>query len=414
MSDKPPRLPLAGVRVLELGMFIAGPYAGQQLADLGAEVIKVEHPRIPDPMRTWRDFGDGDLWWPSLSRNKRHIAVDLSSEKGAEVILRLARESHVVLENFQPGTLEKWGLGPDRLLEENPAVIVVRISGFGQDGPYAGRPGFGSVGEAMGGIRHLTGWPDRPSTRSGVSLGDQVCALFATVGALAALRHADLTGQGQVIDAAIYESVLALTESTVAEYVRAGVSRNRSGPTLPGVAPSNVYPTADGSEVLIAANSDAIYRRLIDALSIPELTDDARFSTHTDRATNMEELDALLSVATSQHDARALVSLLSDAQVPASLIYAAPDLISDVHIRSREMIQNHDVPGVGPLPMIAPVPRFSRTPTTVRWVAQPHGSETNAVLWEVCGIGPDEVEALVADGVIAVGQGPHANATEWK
>lgn len=391
--------PLSGVRVLELGMFIAGPFAGQQLGDLGADVIKVEHPR-GDPMRTWRDFGKGDLWWPSLSRNKRSVTVDMSKREGADIVRRLAEQSDILLENFQPGTMENWDLGPDQLLAANPKLVFVRVSGFGQDGPYAQRPGFGSIGEAMGGVRHTTGWPDRPSTRSGISLGDQVASLFATVGALAALRHAEITGEGQVVDAAIYESVFAIMESTVAEYELAGHTRPRTGPTLPGVAPSNVYPTSDGVEVLIAANSDSIFRRLVGVLDMPELLQDARFETHFSRGEHQGELDKLIADRTSELEAQALLEDLNESDVPATLVYTAAEMIADPHFTARQMITRMHVEGVGAVPMPAPVPRLSRSPGQIRSSGPRLGEHTDDVLTEFADLGPEELATLRGQGVV--------------
>jgi formyl-CoA transferase len=401
-GDKALPGPLEGVRVLEAGTFIAGPFAGQQLADLGAEVVKIEPPRVGDPMRHWRDLGPGDLWWPSLARNTRLVALDLSTPEGAEVFRRLAEEAHVLVENFRPGTLERWGIGPAALWERNPRLVVVRVSGFGQDGPRAAEPGFGSVGEAMGGIRHLTGWPDRPSTRTGISLGDQVTSLFAVIGALGALRVAERTGVGQVVDVAICEAVLALMESTVAEYELCGVVRNRTGPALPGVAPSNVYPTREGAEVLIAANSDTTFRRLADALGLAELPKDPRFSTHTERGRHAAELDALIAARTSTLGAEELLARCRDAQVPATKVYTAADIASDPHFRARGAIRRVPVDGLGPVAMSAPVPRFSRSTTAIRWPGPlAVGADTGEVLRAWAGLADEDLARLEAAGAVS-------------
>lgn len=377
------RPPLDGVRVLEIGTFIAGPFAGQQLGDLGAEVVKVEPPGPGDPMRSWRDFGKGDLWWPSISRNKRLIELDLASEPGASTFLDLASHADIVVENFRPGTLERWGIGPTQLLERNPAIVIVRVSGFGQTGPRSSEPGFGSIAEAMGGIRHLTGWPDQPSARCGVSLGDEVSGLFATIGAISALRVAEHSGQGQVVDVSLYESVFALMESTIAEYEIHGRIRNRTGSALPAVAPSNVYPTKDLAEVLIAANSDVMFRRLAQVLRRVDLIERAEFANHTARGQHADDLDVIISAETRKWETSHLLAECQRMGVPASKVYDAADIVSDPHFSARHTIERHAVDGVGLVAMPAPVPRFSRSATTVRWPGgRAVGADTPAVLSE--------------------------------
>src|SRR4051812_12424644 len=292
--------PLTGVRVLELGNFIAGPFAGQLLGDYGADVIKVESPGDGDPMRRWGVTRDGDsLWWPSIGRNKRSIVLDMRHRRAQRITARLSEQCDVVLENFRPGLLERWGLSYDELAARNPKLVMVHVSGFGQTGPLAGQAGFGSVGEAMGGIRHTTGSPDRPPSRAGISLGDALASVFAVIGTLAALVRARDTGTGQEVDVAIYEAVAALMESTMADFELGGVTRSRSGSVLPGVAPSNVYPTADGAEVVIAANADNVFGRLCEAMGHIELATDPRFATHQDRGVNMVELDRLVGAWTA-------------------------------------------------------------------------------------------------------------------
>lgn len=398
--------PLRGIRVLELGSFIAGPFASQQLGDMGAEVIKVEPPGIGDPMRHWRNRDDrGDLWWPSLGRNKRSVAIDLRQPTGADLIRRMVPLCDVLIENFTPGTLERWGIGPDDLLTINERLVIVRVSGYGQDGPYAQRPGFGSLGEAIGGLRHLTGWPDRPSARVGISLGDEITSLVAAVGALAALREAERVGQGQVVDVSIYEAVFSLMESVVADYELAGIVRDRHGSTLEGVAPSNVYVTADGDEVLIAANSDPIFRRLVEALALPDLLQDARFTTHTLRGLHMEVLDESISARVGQIGTRQLAELLEEAEVPYGQVYTAREIIGDPHYKHRRTIQRHYVQGLGHVAMSAPVPRFSRTPGSVRQTAPKLGQDTRNVLAALCGATEDELEQLARQGVIEIPDG---------
>lgn len=380
-GTKVARPPLDGIRVLEIGTFIAGPFAGQQLGDLGADVVKVEPPGPGDPMRWWRDFGKGDLWWPSISRNKRLIGLDLASEPGASTFLDLASHADIVVENFRPGTLERWHIGPAELLARNPALVIVRVSGFGQSGPRSPEPGFGSIGEAMGGFRHLTGWPDQPSARCGVSLGDEIAGLFATIGAISALRVAERTGKGQVVDVALYESVFALMESTVAEYEIHGRIRNRTGSALPGVAPSNVYPTKDGAEVLIAANSDVMFRRLAQVLGRVDLVEREEFATHTTRGQHADDLDVIIAAETKKWETAHLLTECQRMGVPASKVYDAADIVGDPQFSARQTIERHAVEGVGLVAMPAPVPRFSRSVTTVRWPGgRAVGADTPAVL----------------------------------
>ncbi|HEY8534519.1 MAG TPA: CaiB/BaiF CoA-transferase family protein [Micromonospora sp.] len=392
--------PLTGVRVIELGTFIAGPFAGQQLGDLGAEVIKIEQPGIGDPMRRWRDLGKGDLWWPSIARNKKSVTLNLSHPRARDIVLKLASSAQVVLENFRPGTLEKWGIGPDELLKVNPGLVITRVSGFGQTGPRSRQPGFGSIGEAMGGIRHLTGWPDRPSTRVGISLGDQIASLFATIGTLGALRYAERTGRGQVVDVAIYEAVFALMESLVADYEVTGYIRGRTGPTLPNVVPSNVYPTADGSEVLIAANSDAIFERLVKALELDELRDNAEVAHHTGRMKHAEHIDRVIAAKTSTVTASDLLRLLEMADIPHGLIYTAKDIAEDEHYAARGAIRRFDIPGVGRVAMAAPTPRLTVSPGRIDSLGPALGQHTDEVLRNIVGLDPAEVDELRAEGIV--------------
>ncbi len=289
--------PLADVRVVELGQLLAGPYCGQLLADYGAEVIKVEDPAKGDPMRQWgREKSHGQsLWWPIVARNKKCVTADLRTPEGQQIVRELVASADVLLENFRPGTLERWGLDYASLAELNPGLILVRVSGYGQTGPYAPRPGYASIGEAMGGLRHVVGDPDRPASRAGISLGDSLAATFATLGALSALHHRDRTGRGQVVDASIYESVFAYMESLVPEWVLGGYQRERTGAVLPNVSPSNVYVTKDGEGVLIAANMDSVFRRLAAAMDKPELADDARYATHSARGAQSDELDEMIN-----------------------------------------------------------------------------------------------------------------------
>jgi formyl-CoA transferase len=376
--------PLAGVRVLELGNFIAGPFAGQLLGDYGADVIKIEAPDGGDPMRRWGITHEGNgLWWPTIARNKRSVVADLRTETGRELVQAIARSCDVILENFRPGRLGEFGLDYETVAHTNPGVIVVHVSGFGQTGPRAQEAGFGSIGEAVGGIRHTTGDADRPPARSGVSLGDSLAALFAVIGTLAALRERDQSGKGQEVDVAIYEAVAAVMESTMADFEIGDVVRGRSGGSLPGVAPSGAYPTADGSDVLIAANADSVFARLCDAMVRVDLAADPRFATHAARGARAAELDDLISEWTRTFDAEPLLRLLADHAVPAGRVYAAPDMLQDPHYRAREMVLRATSRAGIETPMTGIVPRFSRTPGRVRDVGPDLGEHTNEVAGEV-------------------------------
>ena len=393
--------PLHGVRVLELGSFIAGPFAGQLLGDYGADVIKVEAPGDGDPMRRWGVTRDGDsLWWPTIARNKRSVVLDLRDERARAVVLRLAEQCDVVLENFRPGVLDRWGLGFEALSAVNPRLVLVHISGFGQTGPLARQAGFGSVGEAMGGIRHTTGSPDRPPARAGISLGDALASLFGVIGTVSAVLAARESGVGQEVDVAIYEAVAALMESTMADYELGGVVRSRSGSVLPGVAPSNVYPTADGAEVVVAANADGVFARLCTAMGRPDLADDARFATHGARGLNMDEIDRLVGEWTSSLACDDLLATLDEHGVPAGRIFTAPDMLRDPHYLAREMVQRVTSTQGWEVPMTSVVPRFGGTPGTIRHPGPRLGEHTDEVLSELLGMGADEVAALRDDGVL--------------
>lgn len=374
--------PLEGLRVLELGSFIAGPFAGQLLADLGAEVIKIESPGDGDPMRRWGVMVNGrSIWWSALARSKRLVALDLRTDEGRAVARALAVSCDVVLENFTPGRLEEWGLGYEELRRDNPRVVMTRVSGFGQSGPRSAEPGFGAIGEAMGGLRELTGFPDQPPARASVSLGDHVAGLFAAFGTLAALRQVDRDGEGQVVDVALYEAVFALTESLVADYELTGRVRTRAGGGLPGVAPSNAYPTRDGHLMMIAANADAIWSRLAALMERPELAADQRYATHVARGARSAEVDEIVAAWTSTRDFEDLDKLLSSASVPHGLVYRAPDIVADAHYAARGMIERRYDEALGAeVPMPAVVPRLSRTPGTIRWVGEPVGSHTQQVI----------------------------------
>lgn len=393
--------PLDGVRVLELGSFIAGPFAGQLLGDYGAEVIKIEAPDSGDPMRRWGVTLDGDsLWWPSIARNKRSVALDVRDERARRVLPALIAHCDIVLENFRPGRLAEWGLDYPAMAALNPRIVVVHVSGFGQTGPRAADAGFGSIGEAMGGIRHTTGNPELPPTRCGISLGDALAALFAVVGSLAALNNVHVNGRGQEVDVAIYEAVAALMESSLADYALGGVLRGRSGSVLPGVAPSNVYPTSDGAEVLIAANADSVYARLCQAMGHPELATDARYATHGARGANMVELDRRIGAWTATFTATELLAVLEQHGVPAGQIYTAREMLSDPHYLARGMVQRVIAAQGWDVPVTGVVPRFTATPGTIRSAGPVLGADTLDVLTTIAGIGTDEVAELERLGLV--------------
>jgi crotonobetainyl-CoA:carnitine CoA-transferase CaiB-like acyl-CoA transferase len=359
--------PLDGVTVVEFGGFIAGPFAGQLLGDYGARVIKVEPPD-GDPIRRWGTMVDGrGLWWHSLARNKESVVLDLHEAGDRLTARQLCAHADIVLENFSPGKLAEWGLDYPALAADNPGVILVHVSGFGQTGPRAADRGFGSIGEAMGGLRNLIGEPDRPPARVGISLGDAIAALFAVSGATAALQERTRSGQGQEIDVALYESVFALTESLISDFAIAGVTRQRTGSSLPGVAPSNVYPTRDGRELIIAANGDGLFRRLAQAMGQPELADDPRFASHQARGTNQAELDAIVASWTRKLPLSGLEQVLDDAQIPRGRVYTPRDILEDPHYAAREMVLRRQVADLSePVPMTGIVPKYSRTPGAIR------------------------------------------------
>jgi formyl-CoA transferase len=394
--------PLGDVRVTELGQLLAGPFCGQLLGDFGAEVIKVEQPGSGDPMRQWgREKPHGmSLWWPVVARNKKSVTVNLRDPRGQDLVRRLAAESDVLLENFRPGTLERWGLAPEQLWEINPALVITRVTGYGQTGPYAPRAGFGSIGEAMGGIRYVTGDADRPPSRAGVSLGDALAATFATLGTLIALHARQRTGRGQVVDSAIYEAVLALMESLIPEWSLAGYQRERTGSVLPNIAPSNVYPTGDGDLILIAANQDGVFRRLADVMGRPALADDERYATHGARGASMGELDDLIAAWTATRDAAELLDELHAGGVPAGRIYRAQDMMTDPHFAAREAIIRVAHPGLGEVPMHGVFPRLTATPGRVRHPGPELGQHNDEIYRGLLGLGMSEIAELTAAGVI--------------
>ncbi|HWA65538.1 MAG TPA: CoA transferase [Mycobacteriales bacterium] len=396
--------PLSGTTVLELGSLIAGPFAGQLLGDYGADVIKIEPLGDGDPMRRWGVLHEGDgLWWPTIGRNKRSVCIDIRTASGQDLVRRLAARVDVVTENFRPGRMAQWGLGYDALSAANPGLVLAHVSGFGQTGPRSTDAGFGSIGEAMGGIRYTTGSPDRPPSRYGVSLGDALTSLFTVIGVLAALNEVRRTGRGQEVDVAIYEAVAALMESTMADYELGGVVRERSGSVLPGVAPSNVYRAGDGTEILIAANADAVFARLCVVMGRPELATDERYATHRARAERQAELDDLIAAWAVRFDGETLLQRLQEGGVPAGRIFTAADMVSDPHYAARDMVLRLASYQGWQVPMTGVVPKFSATPGEVRTTGAPLGAHTREVLTELAGTDADELAALEAAGVISCG-----------
>ncbi|WP_344767800.1 CoA transferase [Aeromicrobium panaciterrae] len=371
---------LSSLRVIELGQLIAGPFCCQLLADLGADVIKVEQPDVGDPMRSWGVVHDEkSLSWNVIARGKRCVTADLRTPDGRDFVLELVRQADVVVENFRPGTLERFGLGYEVLSEANPKIVLTRVSGYGQDGPYSSRAGYGSIGEAMGGLRYLVGDPDRAPSRFGVSLGDMLAGVHAAIGTLAALRARDTTSVGQVVDVSIYESVLAMTEALVSDYAIGGITHERSGAILPGVAPSNVYETADGELLLIAANQDSVFGRLAAAMGRPELAASDEYATHIARGARQAELDVEVEKWTRSLSTEDVLNALDEHSVPVGRIYVARDMLADEHFKARNSIV--DVPDdiLGSVPMQAVTPRLSKNPGSVRWGGSEHGAHDTEV-----------------------------------
>jgi len=395
--------PLEGVRVLEMGTLIAGPFCARVLAEFGAEVIKIESPDGGDPLRTWRKLHQGtSLWWLAQARNKKSVAVNLKTPEGQDIVRRLARDADIVVENFRPGTLEEWGIGWPQLSAINPGLVMVRLSGYGQNGPYSARPGFGAIGEAMGGLRHLTGHPDRAPVRVGVSIGDSIAALYGAIGALMALRHREVNGgQGQVVDVALYEAVFALMESLLPEYDRFGFVRSRTGASLPGIVPSNTYPTRDGKYLVIGANNDSIFKRLMRAVGRPDLADDPALADNAGRTTRTEEIDGVIAAWTGSLDLEQALSLLNAAEVPAGKIYDIADIVADPQYLARGMIQTITLPDGSSLKLPGIVPCLEDTPGGTDWVGPALGEHTREVL-RSSGLEDARIDQLADRGIVKV------------
>jgi crotonobetainyl-CoA:carnitine CoA-transferase CaiB-like acyl-CoA transferase len=393
--------PLEGIKVIEFGGLIAGPYAASVLAQFGAEVIKIESAGDGDPLRTWRKLHEGtSVWWYSLSRNKKSITLNLKTAKAQQIARDLVRTADIVIENFRPGVLERWGLGWDDLSRVNPRLVMVRISGYGQTGPYRDRPGFAAIAEAMGGLRHVTGYPDRPPVRAGVSLGDSLAGIYGVVGALMAMHHVKNNGgAGQFVDVALYEAVFGVMESLLPEFSRFQHVRERSGGSLPGIAPSNTYPCRDGRYVVIAGNSDGIFKRLMHAIGRPDLAADPALARNEGRARQEQMLDAAIEAWTSQRDVEEVLATLGAADVPSGRIYTAEDIYHDPHYRARGMIETAATPDGQPLDIPGIVPTLSATPGATRWVGPALGEHEAEVLGSV-GITAEMLAQLRAEGVI--------------
>jgi len=396
---------LAGVRMIELGTLLAGPFAGRLLGDLGAEVIKVEAPGNPDPLRDWGHarYEGRSLWWPVQSRNKKCITLNLREPRGQELLLELIRRADVLTENFRPGTLERWNLGYDKLSAANPGLVLARISGYGQTGPYAERAGYASVAEAMGGLRYINGFPGEAPPRAGISLGDSLAGMFAVQGILAALYHRDVLGdgRGQVVDVSLMEASFALLEGAVPEYDRLGIVRQPSGTSIKGVAPSNIFKSRDDLWVVIAANQDGVFRRLCETMGAPELADDPRFATHLARGEHQQELDGLIAAWAAQHDAREIDRVLNAAGVVCGPIYTIAEIFEDPQFAAREMLVEHVDPEFGPYIGPGIVPKLSETPGEVRWSATwQEGSHNEEIYRGLLGLTASELDALREDGVV--------------
>jgi formyl-CoA transferase len=393
--------PLAGLRVIELGTLLAGPFCGQLLGDFGAEVIKVEPPGKGDPMRVWgREKAHGkSLWWPVVARNKKAVTLDLRQPDGQELLKALVAKADFLIENFRPGTMEKWGLGWPELSAVNPRLIMIRVSGFGQSGPYSRQAGFGAIGEAMGGLRYVVGDPSTPPSRMGISIGDSLAATFACVGALSALHYRHLTGRGQVVDSAIYEAVLNMMESLITEYDKTGFIRERTGAILPNVAPSNVYRTRDGL-VLIAANQDTVFGRLAEAMGQPGLATDPRYASHGSRGSHQQELDALIERWSSTLSTREVLAAMNEHGVPAGLIYRAPEMLEDPHFAARQAIATVPHPDFGELRMQNVAPKLSETPGSIRAPSPALGEHNEEVYLELLQLDRARYDDLRARKVI--------------
>ena len=392
--------PLADLKVVEMGTLIAGPFCARLLAEFGAEVVKIETPGEGDPLRKWRQLHEGNsLWWYAQARNKKSVAVNLKSPEGQQVVRELVAGADIVVENFRPGTMEKWGLGYDALAAANPGLVMVRLSGYGQSGPYRDRPGFGAIGESMGGMRYITGYPDRAPVRVGISIGDSLAAMFGVIGALTAIHHRAASGRGQVVDVALYEAVFAMMESMLPEYGMGGTVRERTGSALPGIVPSNTYLCGDGKYVVIGANADSIFRRMMNAIGRADLAGDPALADNAGRVKRTQELDRAIGEWTATVTLDEALAVLEKAEVPSGRIYSIADIASDLHYRARGMIERHKL-GERELLLPGIVPKLSGTPGATRWIGPRLGEHTDEVLGSL-GYDAARIAALRASGVVS-------------
>ena len=413
-EDKNPKGPLAGIKVLELGTLIAGPFCARMLGEFGADVIKIESPQGGDPIRQWRVLKDGNsLWWSIQSRNKKSITLNMKDKRAQDIARRLALDADIIIENYRPGVLEKWDLGYEQLKAINPALIMVRLSGYGQTGPMRDAPGFGAIGESMGGIRYVSGHPDRPPVRIGISIGDSIASLHGAMGALMALRHRDVTGgrwngqtgeackagQGQMVDVALYEAVFNMMESLVPEYDHAGIVRERTGGALPGIVPSNTYTTADGENIVIAGNGDAIFKRLMSAIGREDMATDPQLANNAGRVPRTQEIDNAIQAWCSGQRIDTALAALQAADVPVSKIYSVRDMLQDPQFLARQMFEQHLFKDGTPVKLPAVTPKLSETPGGTRWIGPELGEHTDEVLVTL-GYSAEQIAALREDGVL--------------
>ncbi|MCK6394416.1 CaiB/BaiF CoA-transferase family protein [Zoogloea sp.] len=393
--------PMQGVKVLELGTLIAGPFCTRILGEFGADVIKVESPDGGDPLRQWRKLHQGtSLWWSVQARNKKSLTVNLKHPEGLAIVRQLAAEADIVVENFRPGVLEKLGLGWDVLSAANPGLVMVRLSGFGQTGPYRDRPGFGAIGESMGGLRYVTGFPDRPPVRTGISIGDSIAALWAAIGGLMALRHREVNGGvGQVVDVALYEAVFAMMESMVPEFDVASFVRERTGNIMPGITPSNTHTTRDGRHIIIGGNGDAIFKRLMLAVGRPDLADDPGLASNAGRDLRAIELYGVIDAWVAARDGESVLATLEAAEVPASSVYSVADMFRDAQFAARGMLEQATLPDGTPMRIPGVVPKLTETPGSTEWLGPGLGEHTDELLRGL-GFDPERIVALRAAGAI--------------
>jgi formyl-CoA transferase len=401
-DEHPNTGPLSDLRLIEMGTLLAGPFCGQLMGDFGAEVIKLEPPGKGDPMREWgQEKQHGmSLWWPVIARNKKSVTLNLREAEGQEIARELISKADFLLENFRPGTMERWNLSYEELKKINPGLIMIRVSGFGQTGPYSKRAGFGAVGESMGGLRYVCGDPSTPPSRMGISIGDSLAATFACIGGLTALHHRERTGEGQVVDSAIYEAVLNMMESLITEYDQADYIRERHGSILPNVAPSNVYPTRDNNMILIAANQDTVFKRLTEAMDRPDLAENEKYRTHSARGACQGELDEIISEWTRTIDAAQLEDMMSEYGIPSGKIYRAPEMLEDAHFKAREAIIKTQHPKFGELLMQNVAPKLSVTPGSIRLPGPELGQHNDEIYRNVLNYDDDRLAALAAAGII--------------